>query len=274
MIKSILKISTFFVLFISLSLNAFAGKDRGGGNVFEAEFKQLGYRILNEIRVKGLSAEQIGFETIRMEVALEEVRVLGTDRSVSVENTPRMSINSPRRKVIIFSNASWMILNHEQKKLLVLHEYLRFVGVDDSEYTFSLRIAQLLQDPSGSTSNPNWHSTQARVFRIVAYRDVVNVGRVFTVIEERSGSRYEFTLIGDSSAFGIGCDSSSWLYMGFDRNAVASGLRSTFSKLVGNSRCENYRDIMSALQKNHPVKIVIDPVKALSNEYDYLTIEY
>jgi hypothetical protein len=167
MFKSILRTLLTCLAVVSFSLPAFAGKDRGGGNVYEAEFKQIGFELLGEIKSKRLGAEQIGFETIRLEVALNEVKVLGTDTPLSIEHQPRMAINSPVQKLIIFSNSSWMILNPDQKRLLVLHEYLRFVGVDDSEYTFSLRIAQMLKTASGSVSTQPGPSSRARTFAVV-----------------------------------------------------------------------------------------------------------
>jgi hypothetical protein len=266
MIEFVLRKCVLFVLMLSISLTAFAGKDRGGGNVYEAEFKQIGFQLYGDIRSKGLSAEQIGFELIRLEVALNEVQVVGTDKPLDLENLPRMAINSPIEKLITFSNSSWMILNSEQKRLLVLHEYLRFVGVDDSEYTFSLRIIQLLNQSSAFEPVPPVQSARARVFDVMSSRSTAFGSRYFTVIEEKDGAKYEF---------GVQCEDKLEIWP--DSNARATGLQHTLYKSFdkgGRASCAVMLDILSSSQPGNPVKIILDPVRALSSPNDYVTIEY
>ncbi|MFL5812299.1 MAG: hypothetical protein ACJ763_01880 [Bdellovibrionia bacterium] len=269
MIQFVLKRMALVAVALSLSATAFAGKDRGGGNVFEAEFKQLGYQTRDEIKAKGLRADQIGFELIRLDVALNEVRILGTDKPVTIEDQPRMAINSPVQKLIIFSNSSWMILNPQQKQLLVLHEYLRFVGVDDSEYTFSLRIVQLLKAPSGSTPIPPAPSARVRVLKVVSVKQNP-YDWIGDSIDERSGASYQVILYCKTT------HSNASLWLSFNPSVAASlSLPEKIRRVLPKrDACDAMNNLLRDINNGNPVKLIIDPIRALTEPNDYLTIEY
>jgi hypothetical protein len=146
----------WLALMLVTSLTSFAvvshargkgGQDAGGGNVFEIEFKATGALLAKQIHDAGLTDSQLGFSWLQFDVATREVQVMATDEKLSLDGKSKSAINSSNQRIIVFNGQIWAILNLEQKRMLALHEYLRFTGVDDSEYTFTLRTLDLLKSP-------------------------------------------------------------------------------------------------------------------------------
>ncbi|WP_413577754.1 hypothetical protein ACLVWU_04800 [Bdellovibrio sp. HCB290] len=113
------------------------GQDLGGGNTYEAEFKSIGQYLLTTLR--GFANSEIN--TDKLDVAVRDVKIIATNDRLVLNGTERHAINSLSKKVIVLSSQNWKKLTVAQKKTLVLHEYLRFCEVDDSNYTISGRWA-------------------------------------------------------------------------------------------------------------------------------------
>ncbi|MFN8847268.1 MAG: hypothetical protein ACK5V3_13485 [Bdellovibrionales bacterium] len=135
---------TFLIYMFLTSLAHSTAQDRGGGNAYEAEFKKIGQALYLDIQKLKMSDEQLGFSLEKFSNALVNVKVKGTDESVQLKNESRMAINVLTKRFILFSNQQWQELDSSQKRLLVLHEYLRFVGIDDSNYSYSSKIILIL----------------------------------------------------------------------------------------------------------------------------------
>lgn len=169
---AMIQLLTFCFLTIPLSTSQAAplkpidianAQDRTGGNVFEAEFKSIGRLLVQQMKQHNLTSEQLGFPIINFERAVKEVQVMGTDDDalVQVEGEGRQAINSASLYGITFKNSTWAILDIDQKRMLVAHEYCRVSGVDDSNWTYSARLLELV----GSTA-PQPGKT-GRVFKIL-----------------------------------------------------------------------------------------------------------
>lgn len=113
------------------------GQDLGGGNTYEAEFKSIGEYLLTTLR--GFANTDI--DTAKLDLAVRHVKIIATNDRLVLNGTERHAINSLSKKVIVLSSLNWAKLTVIQKKTLVLHEYLRFCEVDDSNYRFSGRWA-------------------------------------------------------------------------------------------------------------------------------------
>lgn len=123
------------------------GQDAGGGNVFEIEFKATGSLLSKQIHDAQLSDSQLGFSWGQFDAATREVRVVATNETISLNGDSKSAINSSNQRIIVFNSQVWTLLNLDQKRMIVLHEYLRFTGVDDAEYAFTLRTLELLKSP-------------------------------------------------------------------------------------------------------------------------------
>lgn len=135
---------TFLIYVFLTNLAHSTAQDRGGGNAYEAEFKKIGQALYLDIQKLKMSDEQLGFSLETFSNALVTVELKGTDGPVQLNNESRMAINVLTERFILFSNQQWQELDFSQKRLLVLHEYLRFVGVDDSNYSYSSKIMLIL----------------------------------------------------------------------------------------------------------------------------------
>lgn len=170
-----------------LSATVLDAQDRGGGNPYEAEFKALGKLMLKEMHEKNLSQNELGFSPFAFEVAVNEVLVIGTDRDdlTDLFGNDRPAVNSPEVKGIVFKNALWAILNTDQKRHWVMHEYARFTGVDDSRSTFSNHALELL---GATTADPIKKGSTFRITKVgkhfELFRGILFVGDVYDLYLE------------------------------------------------------------------------------------------
>jgi hypothetical protein len=85
------------------------------------------------------------------------------------------------------------------------------------------------------------------------------------VVELATGAQYVFT---------AGCTGLHKLILTMSNQAVQSGLpQEVDKKYESRSACSAAVDVLNSSRADNPVKIVLDPVRALSNPDDYLTIE-
>jgi hypothetical protein len=121
--------------------SALGGQDSGGGNGYEAEFKLVAQQLDQEIHNAGLSADQLGFDLGKLDAAVAKAKPLATKADLSLKpGEPRNALNSKEEMIILFNQTIWTLMEPKQKRLIVMHEYCRFLGVDDSEYDVSTGI--------------------------------------------------------------------------------------------------------------------------------------
>lgn len=141
------------------------GQDASGGNPYEGEFRLIGLRLLDEIAASGLTSEQLGFQIPMLANAVKTIRPFGSDNPTSEmtinKSWSRPGLNYKSSRGIIFNNDFWKGLNSEQKRIFVLHEYLRFTHdlnnrpLDDSSlYDFSSDVLRRLKTSTQNLSEP------------------------------------------------------------------------------------------------------------------------
>lgn len=143
------------------------GQDSGGGNAYEAEFRSIAQDVLRRMTATGSRIDELGFRISDFERAVRDVIVLGTNRVIRLEGLDRSAMNSLNQRVIVFNNQVWSLLNEEQKQMLVVHEYLRFVGVNDSDYAYTMRVVQSLN--ISNRQNGPGYSRRARSYEIIRH---------------------------------------------------------------------------------------------------------
>lgn len=185
---NVFRCRTFVLLLTIMSLFAgplstakMGGQDASGGNPYEGEFRLIGLNLIREIKEAKLTDNEMGVRLADLENAVNKVRPIGTSvplEQMKIGKLDRMGINSGVSKVIVFSNEAWRVLDLTNKRLFVLHEYLRFTftpqgsPVDDVSLSqFSVRIIRLLGQTKSSVSGDApilcrmWHfSTQLSAF--------------------------------------------------------------------------------------------------------------
>lgn len=109
------------------------GQDSGGGDAYEAEFKSIALDLFNEVSLLKPTKEQFGFEISAFEKALAEVQVFGSDSQIDFNGAQRTAINSLSQSLIVFNKIIWPLLDLRQKRLIVMHEYYRFLDPEKSE---------------------------------------------------------------------------------------------------------------------------------------------
>jgi len=128
---------------LQIFLASLGGQDAGGGNSYEAEFKSIGTAILGNIRAFGGLETFVSFE--KLEKAIEDVRIVIEPSRLFLNGVERQAVNFRSMKVIMVSENYWKQLTMDQKKILVMHEYLRFCNVEDKGYAVSAVLAAFQQ---------------------------------------------------------------------------------------------------------------------------------
>jgi len=125
-----------FVLMVPPAL-ASEGHDQGnGGDLYAAEFVEAGERVLNLLR----NNNSKDVDTAALELAVKRTKVESTDKELRLGGLPKDAINYPSQGRIIFNRDRWIKLDAGQKPVLVLHEYLGILGLEDASYAISRRI--------------------------------------------------------------------------------------------------------------------------------------
>lgn len=267
----LIHVLTSMLLMLPLSPALAGGQDAGGGHVYEAEFMQIGRDLVTRIGAARLTSAQIGFELINLDVAVREVQILATDDVQCLHENVRMAINSPAQRLITVSASSWAILDKNQKDLLVLHEYLRFVSVDDSQYSFSLRIMELLTHPAGRTSNSP--SARTRVYEIIGFEDGRSTYRDnFIRLQTRSQNTSEISIYAAcTNQYGYpGGPELTYLALVFITKSQSYQVLKNYES---NSRCRNVVRALINTTPDASIFLTIDPVRALSNPNDLVTLD-
>lgn len=250
-------LAAFFVIAFSFVAKA-GGQDSSGGDAYEAEFKSIGLDLAKRIRTKGLKADRIGFEVLNFDIALREVQIFGTDAVLRVdERAPeRNAVNSGLHKVIVLNERIWQTLNEKQKSLLVMHEYLRFLNIDDSQYSYSTLVIDLLgTDPS---------LDETSTF------EIIGLNRKFTGLY--------FVLADHKGSVRLSCDRTGLLdgnkptlFMNFQLATDSFEARKTYSS---DQQCKAVvQYIVSKMSSAHPVRLMVNYRAAITNPEDFVQIK-
>ncbi|MEK2690389.1 hypothetical protein [Bdellovibrio sp. GT3] len=126
---------------ILLSLAAQAGPRvvGNGGDHVSLEFVELARQVYYKI----LYSEHKDFDVDSLEAAIASTKIQSTDEQLILDGVPKDAINYPSQKRIIFNRKAWSQMNLELRSLLVLHEYLGVMGINDSTYSVSTRLLQI-----------------------------------------------------------------------------------------------------------------------------------
>ncbi|WP_413580787.1 hypothetical protein [Bdellovibrio sp. HCB288] len=110
-----------------------------GGDSVSLEFVKVAQEVLYKIYYSNPQ----DFDLKGYEAAIQSTKIESTDRQLLLEGVPKDAINYPSEKRIIFNRKAWAQMNLELRSLMVLHEYLGIMGVNDSTYAVSSRLLHI-----------------------------------------------------------------------------------------------------------------------------------
>ena len=112
------------------------GISGGGGDGYAIQFVEVARMIQTALGINADSA----INATALKQAILETKVESTDEALEIGGKNKDAINYPAEKRIIVSRQGWSLLGGNQKRTLVLHEYLGILRIDDSDYQISTRI--------------------------------------------------------------------------------------------------------------------------------------
>ena len=133
-----------------------SGQEGHGGDSHAAEFVLEANRIYGElITLPNLSSFGIRIESFL--AAVQATHVSSVDGMLFLGGEQVDAENFPVQMKIILSRPAWANMSKEGKRILVLHEYLSIMGLDDSNYRLTgplLAGGQNPIPPSSSSRDP------------------------------------------------------------------------------------------------------------------------
>ena len=140
-------------LILSLSLPCFAGPiASGGGDQYAAEFVQTGHFIVEWLKSAKVPQLDSRITAESLESAVNSTTVGSTDQPLILDGAAKDAINYPSDRRILISREAWTRSSTGyERNLLVFHEYLGILGIDDSSYQNS-RMIQVVEGPLTSAS--------------------------------------------------------------------------------------------------------------------------
>jgi hypothetical protein len=129
-----------------LSGNANAGSDgtRGGGDAVSQDFSRIGWIVLHQLS-KGFPEGAPAIDLKLLRSVLETVQIASTDDKLTLDGNPKDAVNDLVANQITINRPRWIALSVRERKQLVLHEYLRFMKMNDFNYRISAPIALALE---------------------------------------------------------------------------------------------------------------------------------
>lgn len=122
------------------------GVATGGGDAYSQNFVQTGWAIYSELLLKKANSN-ISLPALRN--AILTVEVISTDYPLFLNGDEKDALNEPSLNRITINRKRWQENEHPQRKAIALHEYLRFLKVDDSKYQVSgPLLARLAKEPT------------------------------------------------------------------------------------------------------------------------------
>jgi hypothetical protein len=134
------KILALGLLFISGTAFSDGGNSVGnGGDGYAIAFVQTGRNVLKLVEAKS-EAERYGVSPALLESAVEKIHVESVSGPLFKAAEQVDALNFPDEGKIIFSRTGWDAMSDGRKKVLVLHEYLGILRMNDSSYQISLKV--------------------------------------------------------------------------------------------------------------------------------------
>lgn len=140
---------------------------RGGGDGYALEFRDLANTVANELKQTVIAVP--GFDLAKFEalIAPEASTIESTDQPLRVspgDTVVKTAINEPDTRHIIIQRTSWdKLIDHHLREVLVLHEYLGLMRIDDNQFKISSRLL-----PLGSSSEDSVELLNGNVPDIMA----------------------------------------------------------------------------------------------------------
>jgi hypothetical protein len=143
-------------IFCLTSISVFArdkGFDSGNaGDAFSAEFLFSARDVLQRLEILERSGERLT-DTSKLRSAIETTKVVSQDR-VYLDGLERDAVNYPAQNLIILGRERWKALRAPSETrarlILVAHEFLWIMGVDDTNFAQSQKIMDRLNVPAYS----------------------------------------------------------------------------------------------------------------------------
>ncbi len=136
------------VVTTTLGAQAFAHEVGNGGDSYSQEFVAIGRKILEQIRKDNdpkISAETLAGVMDKTRVSTKDTLVLG-DAEVD-------ALNFPEQDLIEINRSRWEKSTVEERRALVLHEYLGIAKQPDSNYQISSSYVEVPDAAAYGTSN-------------------------------------------------------------------------------------------------------------------------
>ena len=118
-----------------LSQTSFANNGRISADGYASQFVDLARMIQISLEKKADPA----IDAKAFERAIRKTKIESTDQALVIDGKSQDAINYPAEKRIILSRQGWSSLVGYEQRILVLHEYLGILGVDDSNNKISER---------------------------------------------------------------------------------------------------------------------------------------
>ena len=129
-----MKVLIFLLL---LPLTSLATKVVGnGGDLYAIEFVDTAEEVYQYLQETGFDS----INAIDLRTAISDTKVESTDKKLILNGTVKDAINYPALKKIIFNRLRWTNMTDKERAVLVLHEYLGLLGLENASYKYSKKL--------------------------------------------------------------------------------------------------------------------------------------
>ncbi len=132
---------SIILLMLFICKSAFAGGDNvgNGGDSIALNFKTIGNTLVLQLRAAN-SVEALEIDPEKFKEKLETANIESTTKQLYLRGMRKDAINYPKENRIIIYETGWRMLSIQDKRMLVLHELLGLMGIDDSTYRITLAL--------------------------------------------------------------------------------------------------------------------------------------
>lgn len=179
--KSLLAVFTVFLLFTG---SQFAAAQRasvadgpggsGGGSGPEVEFIQIAKHLE---QILGLVPERFPLVPVHQMWRVYHINTKDDLQTYKLSILPRLmkdgeekdALNYPKQDLIELSSARWDLMSQERKYIVVLHELLGLMEVDDAGYKLSNEIGKVLRDLPKVVAIARHREPDIRKYKMTGY---------------------------------------------------------------------------------------------------------
>ena len=113
-----------------------------GGDSIAIKVKVIGARLVAELRYASKKMP-LQIDVDKLKTILESSKIETTKKDLILNGKRKDAINYPNENRIIFNATSWRLLSIQDKRMLVLHELLGLLGVDDKQYEITMALEKV-----------------------------------------------------------------------------------------------------------------------------------